>query len=109
MEQTSPTAATAGLAGAATSSAPAQSPQIETLTAQLRSTAPEPAKSFRDLALRAGNYLVEDLHIKGPVVLAGLVMAYGYLVNPSALDACKAYAGWLTIFATGGAVAPKRQ
>lgn len=49
---------------------------------------PAPATSFYQLALRLGNYAVEDLHIKAPVLFGGLVMCYGIL-HPDLMQPCK--------------------
>jgi hypothetical protein len=61
------------------------------VAAMLHSTEPGPATSFRELALRAGNYLVEDIHVKGLFLLGLAAIGYGCL-NPESWEGCKTFA-----------------
>lgn len=84
--------------------------QIETVLGA--GAAPSPAsasaRTLGGVALKAADYLVEDMHIKAPAVLAALVMGYGYLIAPDQIGQCKEFTAWLLTFATGAAVGLKR-
>lgn len=66
-------------------------------------SAPASSPSFYDLALRFGNYAVDDLHIKGPVLLGVIVMGYGFF-HPDLMQACKDYAFYIGTVLGGVAV-----